>query len=91
MEATSEVRTTWRRRHSAEFIAQLNAIVENVWGTGKPCWPHGKNKGQVRARPVFAWNAEVGKMLLYRSPEKIGSARTIQSPVHYLDSQRNLI
>jgi hypothetical protein len=77
-------------KHGDALITQLNAIVANVWETRKPRWPHGKDKGEVRARPVFAWNAEVGKVWLYRSPDKTGSARAIQSPVHYLDSQRNI-
>jgi hypothetical protein len=77
-------------KHGEALIAQLNAVVANVWKTHQPSWPHGKNKGQTRAMPVFAWDAGIGKVLLYRSPEKNGSPRAIQSPVHYLYSHRTL-
>jgi hypothetical protein len=76
--------------HGEALILRLNQIIAHVWDTRKPRWPHGKDKGQVRPMPVFAWSAEVGGLMLYRSPEKTGSPRKIQSPVGYLDSQRKL-
>jgi hypothetical protein len=77
-------------KHGDALITQLNAIVATVWDARKPRWPHGKDKGQMRAMPVFAWSAEVGAVMLYRSPEKTGSPRKIQSPIGYLDGQRNV-
>jgi hypothetical protein len=77
-------------KHGDALITQLNAIVATVWDARKPRWPHGKDKGQVRAMPVFAWSAEVGAVMLYRSPEKTGSPRKIQSPIGFLDGQRNV-
>jgi hypothetical protein len=77
-------------KHGEVLILQMNEIVAHVWATRNPRWPYGKDKGQVRAMPVFAWSAEAGEVMLYRSPEKTGSPRKIQSPISYLDRQRNI-
>jgi hypothetical protein len=68
---------------ATNLIDKLNETVSQAWHTSRPIISTGKNKGDERPMPIFAWIGG-GEFVLFRNPDRT-SAIKLRSPVGAVD------